>query len=461
MKQLKTAGILAAVLVVLGGLATWDEWQTKKDEKKKETENLLLAIDAEKVTGLEFQNLEGKEPVDISFEKKDGNWEVLRPSGLRADKQAVDNLLTTLKDYKFEQIVAEGSTDLAPFGLEKPRRIIKIKSSDKETILKVGSNTPVGYSVYSLVEGSGKVYLGSQYLAVSTGKSLHDLRDKTLVAISPDEIKSVELARPGQPLIVLEKSEGSYGILKPEVLPADQSTVRNFIDDVIKASASQFEDSPSAASKRIFAGKLIGEVRLNLQDGKKITVKFAEHSGKLKAWPGEGHPVAELNADFRSKISKTAQDFRDRKIFNFVGDKVSQTIVDGKTFQKKNGDWFATDDDKNPATKVRALVVDLEFAKATEILSANDKLIRESISSAPVHSVKLTLDGQDKPLEVSIWDKKGTPESFILKHSGSSAAFVIGKASLSAIDSVTNKDSGTTVTPNLGSSSPETDAKGL
>ena len=72
--QLKTAGILATVLVVLGGLATWDEWQTKRDDKKKDTENLLLTLEIEKVTGLEFSNRESKDPVDISIEKKNGKW---------------------------------------------------------------------------------------------------------------------------------------------------------------------------------------------------------------------------------------------------------------------------------------------------------------------------------------------------------------------------------------------------
>lgn len=460
MKQLKTAGLLAAVLLVLGGLATWDEWQTKKDEKTKEAEKRLLAIEPEKVTALEFLNQEGKEPVDIAFEKKEGKWQILRPAGLRADQQAVDNLLTTLKDYKFEQVVDESGTNPGAFGLDKPRRVIKLKSGETETVLKVGSNAPVGYSVYAMVEGSPKVYIGSQYLAVSTGKSLHDMRDKALLAIDTTTIKTAELSRPGMPRIVLEKAEGAFAIIKPEVLPADQTSVRNFVDDVARASALAFEDSPSAATKKLFAGKLLAEVRLIQQDGNETSVKFVEQAGKLKAWAGGNTPVAEINSEFKAKVLKTVQDFRDRKVFNLVGEKVAKAVVDGKTFEKKNGDWFAAGDDKNPASKVRALIVDLEFLKASEILQTNDPVVKESTASAPAHSLKLTLDGQAEALDVNVWEKKNSPESWVLKHSASKAAFVVGKSSISAIESAT-KDEPTTVTPNLGSSTPGEETKGL
>ncbi|MEY4630013.1 MAG: hypothetical protein RIQ81_133 [Pseudomonadota bacterium] len=460
MKQLKTAGLLAAALLVLGGIATWDEWQTKKDDKKKETEKRLLSIEPEKITALEFLNQEGKDPVDISFEKKDGKWQILRPTSLRADQQAVDNLLTTLRDYKFEQIVDEATQNPGAFGLDKPRRVIKIKSGEAETILKVGSNAPVGYSVYAMIDGSPKVYVGSQYLAVSTGKSLHDLRDKSLLAIDTTTIKTVELTRPGQSKTVLEKADGTFGIVKPEVLPADQTAVRNFVDDIAKANALAFDDAPSAATKKLFSGKLLSEVRLAQQDGTQTTIKFIEQPGKLKAWAGGNSPVVELSSDFRTKISKSSQDFRDRKVFNLVGDKVSKAVVDGKSFEKKNGDWFPAGDDKNPATKVRALIVDLEFLKASEILSASDKIVKESTSGAPAHSLKLTLDGQTDAIEVSIWEKKNSPESYILKHSASKAVFVVGKSSISAIESATKGDAAT-VTPNLGSSTPGDDAKGL
>ena len=447
--QLKTAGILATVLVVLGGLATWDEWQTKRDDKKKDTENLLLTLEIEKVTGLEFSNRESKDPVDISIEKKNGKWSIITPVSVLADQQAVDNLLTTLKDYKYEKIVTESGANLASFGLDKPKRIIQIKTEKGPTTLLVGSNAPVGYSVYATVEGSGKVYVGSQHLAVSTGKSLHDFRDKALLPLDFAQVSQIELLRPGHPPLKIEKQAGSFSIVRPEVHPADQAAVRSFLEDITKANASAFFDGPDSKLQKSFGGPGLAVVQLKMADGKSTVLRFIEKDKKILAWLGTSEPVAQLNDDIRGKLAKSATDFRDRKIFSFAGDKATEVVLDGKIYQKKNGEWYSAEDATKAVPQIRSLLVDLEFAKATEILGSKDKAAIDSRAAAASHSIKISFDGGTPPLEITVWEKKGTPESWLLTHSdvkASKTAYVIGKASLSAMEATKQ----TLTTPALG-----------
>ncbi|NDE13948.1 DUF4340 domain-containing protein [bacterium] len=443
-QQLKTAGILAGVLLALGGLATWDEWQTKKDEKKKETENRLFTFEPDKVTGIEFSNREGTAPVDISIERASGKWQITRPSKLLADQQAVDNLLTTLKDYKFESVVADdASKNASAFGLDKPRRVIELKTEKGTAKIAVGSNTPVGYSVYSLaegpgVDGAGKVHVGSQHLAVSTGKTLHDLRDKKFLTFSNANVAAFELIRPGKPTVKLEKKDGAFAVTAPQSFPAEQNQVFTFLDGIVSTNASTFFDHPDSKLQNAFKGRNIGELRVRLDDKTSVNVKFVEYDKKIHAWTGGTTPIVQVPDDIKGKLEKTASDFRDRKIFSFVGDKVTEVILDGKSFSKKNAEWYGSDEPTKAISQIRSLLVDLEFAKATEILDAKDKASRESTEKAPVHTVKLTIEGSSQPIEIKIWDKAGSAESFLVRHSEAKAAntvYSIGKASLSALDS--------------------------
>lgn len=444
-QQLKTAGILAGVLLALGGLATWDEWQTKKDEKKKETENRLLALEPDKVTGIEFSNREGSTPVEISMERVSGKWQITRPLSASADQPAVDNLLATLRDYKFESVVAENSsTNPGAFGLDKPRRILSL-TTDKGTIkITVGANTPVGYSVYSTadgpgVDGPGRVHVGSQHLAVSTGKTLHDLRDKRLLSFGSSQVTAFELIRPGKPTLKVEKRDGSFSITAPQALAAEQGQVSSFLDGIITTNATEFFDKPDKKLAGAFKGKTLAEVRMTLEDKSQVTVKLIEKDKKLYVWTGDAKPIAHVPDDTKGKVEKSMDDFRDRKIFSFTGDLVTEVVLDGKVFKKKDGEWFGEDEPTKAVSQIRSLIVDLEFAKASEILDAKDKAVKDSTDKAPAHSVRLAMGQAIQPLDIQVWEKQGATDSFLIKHSGpkgTNSAYVIGKASLSAIESM-------------------------
>ena len=306
--------------------------------------------------------------------------------------------------------------------------MIQLKTEKGSTTLLVGANAPVGYSVYAMIEGSGKVHIGSQHLAVSTGKSLHDFRDKALLSVDSTKVSQIELIRPGHPALKIEKKDNVFSIVRPEVLPADQTAVRVFLDDIGRANATAFFDNPDEPVNNL---------------------KFIEKDKKIQAWLGGAEPIAELNDDIKGKLAKTASDFRDRKIFSFSGDKANEVTLDGKVFKKQNGDWFSADDATKGVPQIRSLLVDLEFAKATEILGLKEKIVTDSRETPPAHTLKISFDGGAPTLEINIWEKKGTPESWILTQTEANAAktvYVIGKTSLSAIEATKQPPT----TPTLG-----------
>ena len=70
MRNWKQIAGLGALLLSLGGLATWDEWKTKKDEKEKETKGLALSIKPDSVIGIVLHSTGDSEGGDKAPESK-------------------------------------------------------------------------------------------------------------------------------------------------------------------------------------------------------------------------------------------------------------------------------------------------------------------------------------------------------------------------------------------------------
>ena len=107
MKNWKTAVGLGVILLGLSGLATWDEWQSKKDEKDKETSNLLTTIKPDQVKAFVFHtsgdadsggdktpavSKETPKAVDVEAKLVDGKWQITSPVNEPADQQVIQDL---------------------------------------------------------------------------------------------------------------------------------------------------------------------------------------------------------------------------------------------------------------------------------------------------------------------------------------------------------------------------------
>ena len=170
MKFIRTPLILAAVLLVLGGLATWDEWQTKKEQKEKDEAHKLTAIEAAQVRKITLvdrsKQEDGKttqtetQAKRVALEQVDEVWRVIAPLETAADQREVQDFIRTVLDYKYEEIVVEAVTaevKLEDFGLSEPQRVITLQVEDGGSYeLRLGNNAPVGYSTYFQVGGARK-----------------------------------------------------------------------------------------------------------------------------------------------------------------------------------------------------------------------------------------------------------------------------------------------------------------
>lgn len=472
MKNWKTASILGAALLALGGLATWDEWQTKKDEKEKETAQRLVQVKPEQVVGLVFytsgdsdtggdkappvKEKSSNKEVSVSLKLQDGKWTITSPVTELADQQTVQDLIKNIAEYKYEKDVTNDKSQWSQYGLDKPRRRLEIELSDgSKTTVFVGNNAPVGYSVYAASDKSDTVYTGSQYVATSLAKTLFDFRDKKLFAISTPDINTVTSKQPGSKPLQIERKDGKWMITSPESTEADLAQTNNFLDDVVGLKIAEFTDQPTKEQRDAFAAsKLALELSLTDAKGNTQTLKVAKIKDAIYAAFNPETRVLKLSEDAKTKLFKTVNDLRNKKIFSFQSAQVESVDVDSKVFVRVKDEWYTKDDaakfnkdgkfagkeSEKPATKsnIRGLLVDLEYAKA-EAVFGSDSDIAKKLPAAPKNKIKLSFSGEGKqPLEIDVWQAGDNPEQIYVRSAGSAKLYKAKKSIIaSASDAVT------------------------
>lgn len=463
-KNWKTALVLVVLLAGLGGLATWDEWKTKQEEKGKETENKLLSLKPDDIAGL---TLYYRPDADIGGEKNattpsdatkiteltvklvDAKWMLTSPVAAIADQQTVQDVIKNILDYKYEKEVTSGKDQWNQYGLNEPRRKLTLTTKDGKTaVFFVGNNAPVGYSVYVAVGDSDKVYTGSQYVATSTAKTLFDFRDKKVIPVNTSELATVELLHGKDKPLTLTRTDGKWTITAPEVADADTTQVNNFLDDVSGLRAAEFIDAPSKEQTAAFAkGKLFAEIIFTPSKGDKQDLKVAYIKDALYASVDPSKQLIKLGEDAKGKLNKSVNDLRNKKIFDFQSAQVDSIDIDHRDFVRVKDEWYAKDDaakfdkdgkftgkdNEKPSAKsnIRGLLVDLEYAKAESVLTSMDL---KKLPAAPENRIKLNFAtaAAKPPITIDIWKTGESPDQIYIKSSASPSKLFKAKASVIA-----------------------------
>ena len=84
----------------------------------------------------------------------------------------------------------------------------------------LGDDTPAGGDAYAALATDPRVFTIASYNKSSLAKSLNDLRDKSLVTLSPDKVSRVELLKKGEDM-EFDRTKDGWQILKPSPSPAD------------------------------------------------------------------------------------------------------------------------------------------------------------------------------------------------------------------------------------------------
>lgn len=429
MKHWRSIAILGAILLALGGIATWDEWQSKKDNEAEKTKNRLTLLSPDDIVEIVYQSKatpklnsappdtadEGsdafRENVQVKALRKDGVWHLIAPINHLADATTIESLLKTLTDYTYTQEITAGEAKWAEYGLNDPHRTLTLHPAPgkgQALTLFIGSKAPVGYNVYFRTSTSDKVFMGSQHLLMSTAKSLFDFQDKKVLMVDEPTLTALKYETTTQPEIEIVKSGPGYVLKQPENAEADSAEVRDFIGELNSLKAISITETPSAQLLAAFAKP---DISISWQNSAGVPKKMliTSANGKLFASSDPTIRVLGLGDESRQKLKKDLLSFKNRRILSTDLLDVKSVDVDGLTYQNIEGSWYTpanaekltalgakTDQAKERPTEeahIRAFMVDLEFAKTDRFLPSKSPEAQKSLEGAPLH--RITLSYQD------------------------------------------------------------------
>jgi hypothetical protein len=448
LRNLKTIIPLVVILLALGGIATWDEWQTKKEKQEEEGKNKLLSLNPEDVVGIEWTEANNETFTPFKLVRSEGGWRITAPLDAPADPEAVGNTLNAIKDYKYEEVVSESSDQWEEFGLKNGgvRTVVltlKDGEGQRELSIVLGTKAPVGYSVYSRTTESDKSYIGSQYLDTATQKSLNDFRQKKFVEINVSDLKSLTINSPGSDEISIDAVDGGYELKTPTAGKADKQEVESFVRSINEIRATEFADDPDQKTLFLAIQRQDNQRRVSWTNGsdKTHTLIINDYEGGFWAML-EGEELAyKINDDFKTRLDKKAIDFMDRRVFQFDSGKVKKFTLNGETYIYAKDDWYpegqvskgeepdasmTLNPDAVPAEFVRSLLVDLEFAKTDSFLKKEDQEAKDSFAKDPVYHYVLGMSDNESPIDIKVWESP-TEGKYLITHSGSDEIYRVSK----------------------------------
>ncbi len=235
------------LVLVLAGLGSWIWFVERKQEPKPEGERAkvtVLAVDKAKAKEI---SLAAAGAETIRLVKEGSGWKVAAPFSAPADASAVESMLTSLEKLEADEVVVEQAANPAEYGLDKASRTVTavVEGAPAPLAVEFGAKSPDGSSVYARTAGSAKVYLVPQWVEGTFDKKPFDLRDRDLLHVKRDDVRSLEVSGPEGSYTLARTDAGEWAFTKPVPTRAGRwsvdgllGTVENLRMDSVAAEAA-------------------------------------------------------------------------------------------------------------------------------------------------------------------------------------------------------------------------------
>ncbi len=248
----------------------------------------VVAFEREKVRRLDLVSPKG----EVTLERTDGAWRITQPEALPADQVEVGALLAKLRNLKAQAFLSEDASGI-PRYLTRPevRATLTVEGAGAPltVLLAPSSDTRGGRpTAYAAVAGRGPVVLVEGSAVPDIGRSLAELRDRTLIAgLEPRDVRRLQLRRGDRTVLLERKDETDWRFLEGGRGPARRARV----DDLLwglralkwkEIAAPRLEeparyglDRPAAEIALYRAdGTEVAAVQVGRRDGERLYVKL-------------------------------------------------------------------------------------------------------------------------------------------------------------------------------------------
>jgi hypothetical protein len=325
-------------------------WWVERPAMEKESEKkLVMTLTPDSVTRVEL--IRGEDTIELSREGTD--WRLTKPLSAPADQRAVEALIRTVAEAEEKRRI-DAPESLQQFGLEPPTVVVGLTDRDGKTLprLAIGGSAPIGFSVYLRRGDEPAVLMTNAAVRSALDKKVDDLRDKTIITFSNDEVREVVLEKRGGERVVVAQDESGWRITEPLEAKADTAEIQSLLGTLRALRAQGFVDESEEAA-RATQGLDDPQLALTLRmkDGKEerrvlLGNPLPDESKKqLFAQSLPGGQVFLAASTSLVSLSKTAPDLRDKTVLGVDEEKLERVELsrqEGESlqFERKDDDWI-------------------------------------------------------------------------------------------------------------------------
>ena len=411
MRGLRSFIALLAILIALGAYLYFVE--SKREPESADGKDKVFSVEADAIDELTVKAESGEQ---TTLKKTGTDWQIVQPSTLEPDSAEVSGIATNLATLELQRVIDENPSDLAEYGLAKPRIEIAFKSGGQEKKLLIGRKTPPGTDLYAKLGDSPRVFLISSYLDSTFGKTTFDLRDKTVLKLDRDKVDALTITVPTHTVRVA-KRDGEWRLTAPVDARADFTTVDGLVSRINGLQMKSIASAEPAGLAEYGLDKPAATVLIGTGSSQ-ATLLVGKNAGEgLVYAKDQARPqVMRLDSSFLDEMKKPPADFRqkdlfDARAFNATGLDIvrkGQTIAFEKT-KVKNKEGQEEEKWKQTAPAAQ----DVDPATVDSLLSA----VTQSRAASFVDSTAKT--GLDSPeLTITVKSGQGRQETVRFSRTG-------------------------------------------
>ena len=240
----------------------------------------------------------------------DGVWEITEPIALKADAEAVDDLLFGVDALKVVRFVDDQPKNLGPYGLDAPSIEASFMAPDTEpAILLIGKMK--GDNIYVKAQNAEPVFLVKKTLLDLVGMGVAGLRNKQILDFDSDDAAKIVLKH-GDVSLTCQKQGTNWRLTHPVQEQAKNGAVRGILQQVNQLTVQAFlAVSLPIATTRFDAPEI--QLAITLKDRTEHLLEIgkptddAHHYGRLQNAPDT---VFLLKKEIAENLKKAVDDLR-------------------------------------------------------------------------------------------------------------------------------------------------------
>jgi hypothetical protein len=244
----------------------------------------------------------------IEVDRSGEDWNVVKPIKTPADATQVRQTLSALANARVADFISDAPAGVTQYGLGQPRLTITVltgKENARQSLLFGFKQSEKGKDgIYARRGERAPVYTVHEYLMSDVNKTTADLRDKTVLAVTPADVERLSFAAGPTKFSLERASADKWRVVDGGKNDADGSAVDRFLSTLRLLKGNNIAADPMTDPKKFGLDKPAEQVMLTGKGGKDLGwVKLA----KVEEPAFEGNkPVSSGRFNFYVTSSKTS-----------------------------------------------------------------------------------------------------------------------------------------------------------